>query len=133
MKRGNIMSKSRVAIYDCNFSCSDEAKNKYNNYIADMEKGIVSCPEYKFVGTFLDVCSESTPIDERTEFRKVVEKVKDNEVDILVCLSKSVFGRNLVKSLAVFHYLEDSGVSVKFGSEIFEHSGERVKSESLKI
>lgn len=118
------MSKSKVAIYDCYSSCDEELKNKYYQYIADFEKGIESNPKYELVGTFLDTCSEATSIEERLEFRKVVEKAKNNEVDILACISKDIFGRSLVTTLAVVHSLEDSGVSVKFGSEIFDSHDE---------
>lgn len=117
------MLKGKVAIYDCYAPSDEEVKNKYYKYIAAMEKEIESNPKYELVGTFHDDCSEATPIAERLEFRKVVEKVRNNEVDVLACMSRSVFGRNLVNTLAVVHSLEDSGVRVKFGSEILESSG----------
>ncbi|WP_026838714.1 recombinase family protein [Gillisia sp. JM1] len=65
---------------------------------------------------FIDVCSGSTPFNERTEGKNLLEEVRANQINYLSVHAVDRLGRNLIDILNTLKILDDNGVTVKVDS-----------------
>lgn len=61
---------------------------------------------------FSNKVSGAKPIEEREEIQQLIEFVKTNEIDKVVCLEISRLGRNTLEALKVIQLLNEHGVSL---------------------
>ncbi len=62
--------------------------------------------------TFSNKVSGAKRMEERSEIMELVEFVKSNDIDKVVCLEISRLGRNTLEALKVIQYLNEHGVSL---------------------
>lgn len=62
--------------------------------------------------TFSNKVSGARRMEERSEIMELVEFVKSNDIDKVVCLEISRLGRNTLEALKVIQYLNEHGVSL---------------------
>ena len=61
---------------------------------------------------FSNKVSEAKKMEERSEIMELVEFVKSNNIDKVVCLEISSLGRNTLEALKVIQYLNEHNVSL---------------------
>lgn len=84
----------------------------------DYQRQIVELQEYcnkvgwKVVGVFANKVSGAKTIEERSELQDMLQFIKENEIDRVVCLEVSRLGRNTLESLKVIQMLNENQVSL---------------------
>ena len=84
----------------------------------DYQRQIVELQEYcnkvgwEVVGVFANKVSGAKTIEERSELQDMLQFIKDNEIDRVVCLEVSRLGRNTLESLKVIQMLNENQVSL---------------------
>lgn len=115
------MSKSRVIIYDCYVPYDEETKQKHFEKVDAMQKEIESYSEdYEIIGRFFDTCSATTPLNERPEFQKVMEKVNTLAVDMIATVSMKYFSRSIEDTMSAIKTFQEKGVSLNCNAEHFD-------------
>ena len=114
------MDKCRVVIYDCFVPLNEQTKVKHFEKIESMEKEIQNYPEYEIIGKFFDECSATTPMNDRPEFQKVMEKVNTLAVDMIATVSMKYFSRSVEDTMAAVKTFQEKGVSLNCNAEHFD-------------
>lgn len=115
------MSKCRAIIYDCYVPHNEETKQKHFEKVDAMQKEIESYSEdYEIVGRFFDTCSATTPLDERPEFQKVMEKVNTLAVDMIATVSMKYFSRSVEDTMSAIKTFQEKGVNLNCNAEGFD-------------
>jgi len=83
------------------------------NQISAYERSIQSNPAYEFAGVFADQ-GISGYCGKRPEFRKMIQKAKSGEIDLIITKSISRFARNTTVLLEVTRELRQMGVAIYF-------------------
>ena len=84
----------------------------------DYQRQIVELQEYcnkvgwEVVGVFANKVSGAKTIEERSELQDMLQFIKENEIDRVVCLEVSRLGRNTLESLKVIQMLNENQVSL---------------------
>ena len=84
----------------------------------DYQRQIVELQEYcnkvgwEVVGVFANKVSGAKTIEERSELQDMLQFIKENEIDRVVCLEVSRLGRNTLESLKVIQMLNENRVSL---------------------
>lgn len=84
----------------------------------DYQRQIVELQEYcnkvgwEVVGVFANKVSGAKTIEERSELQDMLQFIKENEIDRVVCLEVSRLGRNTFESLKVIQMLNENQVSL---------------------
>lgn len=84
----------------------------------DYERQVVELTDYcqrmnwEVVKVFANKVSGATRNADREEISALVEYVKENQLNRVVCLEISRLGRNTLEALKVINYLNESGVSL---------------------
>ena len=84
----------------------------------DYQRQIVELQEYcnkvgwEVVGVFANKVSGVKTIEERSELQDMLQFIKENEIDRVVCLEVSRLGRNTLESLKVIQMLNENQVSL---------------------
>lgn len=84
----------------------------------DYQRQVVELQEYcnkvgwKVVGVFANKVSGAKTIEERSELQDMLQFIKENEIDRVVCLEVSRLGRNTLESLKVIQMLNENQVSL---------------------
>ena len=84
----------------------------------DYQRQIVELQEYcnkvgwEVVGVFANKVSGAKTIEERSELQDMLQFIKENEIDRVVCLEVSRLGRNTLESLKVIQMLNENQVSM---------------------
>ena len=84
----------------------------------DYQRQIVELQEYcnkvgwEVVGVFANMVSGAKTIEERSELQDMLQFIKENEIDRVVCLEVSRLGRNTLESLKVIQMLNENQVSL---------------------
>lgn len=84
----------------------------------DYQRQIVELQEYcnkvgwDVVGVFANKVSGAKTIEERSELQDMLQFIKENEIDRVVCLEVSRLGRNTLESLKVIRMLNENRVSL---------------------
>lgn len=84
----------------------------------DYQRQIVELQEYcnkvgwEVVGVFANKVSGAKTIEERSELQDILQFIKENEIDRVVCLEVSRLGRNTLESLKVIQMLNENQVSL---------------------
>lgn len=84
----------------------------------DYQRQIVELQEYcnkvgwEVVGVFANKVSGAKTIEERSELKDMLQFIKENEIDRVVCLEVSRLGRNTLESLKVIQMLNENQVSL---------------------
>ena len=85
-----------------------------------MEKEIQSYPEYEIIGKFFDECSATTPLNERPQFQKVMEKVNTLAVDMIATVSMKYFSRSVEDTMSAIKTFQEKGVRLNCNEEHFD-------------
>ena len=84
----------------------------------DYQRQVVELQEYcnkvgwEVVGVFANKVSGAKTIEERSELQDMLQFIKENEIDRVVCLEVSRLGRNTLESLKVIQMLNENQVSL---------------------
>lgn len=84
----------------------------------DYQRQIVELQEYcnkvgwEVVGVFANKVSGAKTIEERAELQDMLQFIKENEIDRVICLEVSRLGRNTLESLKVIQMLNENQVSL---------------------
>ena len=84
----------------------------------DYQRQIVELQEYcnkvgwEVVGVFANKVSGAKTIEERSELQDMLQFIKENGIDRVVCLEVSRLGRNTLESLKVIQMLNENQVSL---------------------
>lgn len=84
----------------------------------DYQRQIVELQEYcnkvgwEVAGVFANKVSGAKTIEERSELQDMLQFIKENEIDRVVCLEVSRLGRNTLESLKVIQMLNENQVSL---------------------
>jgi DNA invertase Pin-like site-specific DNA recombinase len=86
-------------------------KQEYRRQINEL-KGFCEKMNWDIVGIFANKVSGAETIENRTEIVEMVEFVRKNEVNRVVCLEISRLGRNTLEALKVIQILNENKVSL---------------------
>jgi len=84
----------------------------------DYQRQVTELQEYcdragwKVTRVFANKVSGAKAVTERTEIVEMVEYIKSNDIQRVVCLEISRLGRNTLEALKVINYLNENGVSL---------------------
>ena len=86
-------------------------KQEYQRQINELE-GYCKAVDWKVEKVFSNKISGAKSIEEREEIQQLIEYVKTNRIDKVVCLEISRLGRNTLEALKVIQLLNEHGVSL---------------------
>lgn len=86
-------------------------KQEYQRQINELE-GYCKAVDWKVERVFSNKVSGAKSIEEREEIQQLIEYVKTNRIDKVVCLEISRLGRNTLEALKVIQLLNEHGVSL---------------------
>lgn len=86
-------------------------KQEYQRQINELE-GYCKAVNWSVERVFSNKVSGAKSIEEREEIQQLIEFVKTNEIDKVVCLEISRLGRNTLEALKVIQLLNEHGVSL---------------------
>lgn len=84
----------------------------------DYQRQVTELQEYcdragwEVTKVFANKVSGAKAVTERTEIVEIVEYIKSNDIQRVVCLKISRLGRNTLEALKVINYLNENGVSL---------------------
>ena len=86
-------------------------KQDYQRQIVELQE-YCNKVEWEVVGVFANKVSGAKTIEERSELQDMLQFIKENEIDRVVCLEVSRLGRNTLESLKVIQMLNENQVSL---------------------
>lgn len=86
-------------------------KQEYQRQITELTE-YCNRVNWDVVNVFANKVSGAVKVEEREEIQSLVEFVKNNDVDKVVCLEISRVGRNTLEALKIIQFLNDKGVSL---------------------
>ena len=81
---------------------------------------------WEIVKVFSNKVSGVTKIEDREEIQSLIQFVKENKIDRVVCLEISRVGRNTLEALKIIQFLNDNKVSLyvkNYNLETLDHNG----------
>lgn len=109
-------SKRRVCAYARVSTESELQGESLENQVTYYENLIKSNPDYEFVGIFADRGITGTT-DNRPEFQRMIDKARNEEIDLIITKSISRFARNTTVMLETVRELKSINVEVRFEKE----------------
>lgn len=82
--------------------------------------------DWEIVKVFSNKISGVTKIEEREEIQSLIQYVKENKIDRVVCLEISRVGRNTLEALKIIQFLNENRVSLyvkNYNLETLDHNG----------
>ena len=86
-------------------------KQEYQRQITELTE-YCNMMSWEVVNVFANKVSGVVKVEEREEIQSLVEFVKNNDVDKVVCLEISRVGRNTLEALKIIQFLNEKGVSL---------------------
>jgi DNA invertase Pin-like site-specific DNA recombinase len=82
--------------------------------------------DWEIVKVFSNKISGVTKIEDREEIQSLIQYVKENKIDRVVCLEISRVGRNTLEALKIIQFLNENKVSLyvkNYNLETLDHNG----------
>lgn len=111
--------KLNVCAYCRVSSNKDEQETSLIEQIDFYSDLILNNPQWKFVGIYADDGFSGTTIVQRKQFKQMLNKALNGQIDIIITKSISRFARNVTDLLSSIHELRVKGVEVIFERENF--------------
>lgn len=86
-------------------------KQEYQRQINELTE-YCKTVEWRVEAVFSNKVSGNRAMNERAEIKQLIEYIKSNEIDKVVCLEISRLGRNTLEALKVIQLLNEHGVSL---------------------
>ena len=113
--------QKKVGIY-CRVSTNDtEQLNSLTNQISALVRLVSNIPEWYLVDCYIDIASAKKK-SPRTNYARMLEDCKNNQLDIVITKSVSRFGRDTVDTLEGLKLMREHGVRVIFEQENLDTS-----------
>lgn len=117
-KENSVIKKlKKVCAYARVSTDSDEQLTSYSSQIKHYSSKIKSNPEWEFVGVYADEGISGTQVNNRTEFKKMIDDALNGKIDIILAKSISRFARNTLDTLKYVRLLREHHVDVHFEKE----------------
>lgn len=108
--------ETRVGIYSRVSSNSMDQLNSLTSQISDFTRMVASIPRWLLVDIYIDIASSKTG-SSRIEFNRMLEDCKSKNLEIIITINISRFGRDMVEVLEVHYQLRLLGIRVIFEQE----------------
>lgn len=116
-KPERMSEKLKVAAYVRVSSDSDDQENSFINQYDYYSRLIANEPSWLFADVYADNGITGTELDNREEFKRMVQDCYDGKIDYIITKSVSRFARNTYDCLNTIRSLKALGVNVKFEKE----------------
>jgi len=117
-KENSVIKKlKKVCAYARVSTDSDEQLTSYSSQIKYYSSKIKSNPEWEFVGVYADEGISGTQVNNRAEFKKMIDDALNGKIDIILAKSISRFARNTLDTLKYVRLLREHRVDVHFEKE----------------
>ena len=107
----SVLQKKRVCAYARVSTDSRRQEDSLENQIETYERLITGNTEYEFIGVFADQ-GISGYCENRLQFRRMMEKARAGEIDLIITKSISRLARNTVTALKFARELKEQGVGI---------------------
>ncbi len=108
--------ETRVGIYSRVSSNSMDQLNSLTSQISDLTRMVATVPRWLLVDIYIDIASSKTG-SSRIEFNRMLKDCKSKNLEIIITINISRFGRDMGEVLEVHYQLRLLGIRVIFEQE----------------
>ena len=106
--------KLRVCAYARISNDKEELEGSLKTQVDYYTDLILRNPEWEYCGLYADEGISGTTISERAQFKSMIQKARQGQIDIILVKSISRFSRNVIDALKTLRELKEKNVEVYF-------------------